>query len=120
MLLVLEDPVIVHEMVILINQLMIAQMIVIIVISVSRLVRRVKDRLCSSAPVPRSPVCLSLTLAEDEAIQDVHIISVPIHRRPEVRKSCDLVNQSPEEEDQGNDSDYQPVHFSSAGICASD
>lgn len=106
-----EDPVVIHEVAVFVDKFMIAYMVMEVMIQVSRPVRWVKDRLCSPASVPCPPVRIPLTVAEDETIQHVHPLSIPVDCRPEVGKSYDLFNQPPDEEEHCNDNDKQPVHF---------
>lgn len=108
-----KDPVVVREVAVLVDQFMITHMVMIVMIRIAGTMRGMEDRLRTPSPAPRPPIRIPLTLAEDETIQHIHILSLPVDCRPEVGKSYDLISKPPDEEEHCNGNDEQPVHFRS-------
>lgn len=113
MILVLEHVVIIHKslVVLLVHQLVVADVIVIVVVGIPRAMWCMKHRLSSSSLLFCPVVRVTFRVAEDEPIEHVHLLSIPILCGPEVMEGCDFVDKSPEEEEQGDHSDREPVHF---------
>lgn len=110
MITVLEHPVVVDPPISLPNQLVVSSVIVVVVVWVAAPMRFVVHGFRPKTPLFGLLVRVILIATADETIPHRDSFAIPENCGPEVTKCCDLCKEAPQEREEGDDGDKEPVH----------